>query len=250
MDNLKALAIDTSTELLSIAVMNGTERVWTHEEAGGAKSSAALLPAIHLLLEKAQLELAQLDAVIYGCGPGSFTGLRTTCAVAQGLVAAIEWGAVKKKIQAVPVNSLMATAEHAREQTGVQKVLVALDARMNEVYACAYVWNGASWHSVGAMDAISPTNLQLAQGFSLVGNAHLAYPEALMHLAEKAIFALPKAQAMLSLAPQLLANGCGGSAQEITPLYIRNKVALTTQEREALKQQRNEGESIGGAVGV
>lgn len=236
---LKLLAIDTSTEVLSIAVQDAQGQTWAHEAEGGAKSSAALLPAIQALMAQAQLRLAELDALVYGCGPGSFTGLRTTCAVAQGLVAATQWGAEKKQLPAIAVNSLMATAEDARLRTGVEHVVVALDARMGEVYTCQYVWRGHAWHAQSEIEACSPAALSLPAGYTLVGNAHSVYALELDQIGQNAIKAGPSAQAMVRLAPQLLADGQGRAAQEIVPLYIRNKVALTTDERQALKASQS-----------
>jgi tRNA threonylcarbamoyladenosine biosynthesis protein TsaB len=83
-DAVKLLAIDCSTERMSVALAQG-ERRWTHAGAGGAQASAALIPAIMGLLDEAQLPLKELDAIAFGQGPGAFTGLRTACAVAQGL---------------------------------------------------------------------------------------------------------------------------------------------------------------------
>ena len=232
---LKFLALDTSSEVLSIAVQDATGQIWTHDEAGGAKSSAVILPAIDALLAQAKLRLAELDALVYGCGPGSFTGLRTTCAVAQGLVAATQWGPLKKALPAIAVNSLIATAEHARVQTGAEQVVVALDARMSEVYTCQYLWREQRWHQECELAVCSPSALSVPAGYQLVGNAHSAYALELGESGHNAVTAGPNARAMLALAPQLLADGHAVAAQDIVPLYIRNKVALTTQERLALK---------------
>lgn len=235
MHALKLLAIDTSTELLSIAVQDAQGQTWVHEAEGGAKASAALLPAIHALMAQAKLRLAALDAVVYGCGPGSFTGLRTTCAVAQGLVAATQWGADPKNLPAIAVNALMATAEDARLSAGVEQVVVALDARMGEVYTCQYAWRAGVWQAESTMQACRPEAVTLPEGYVLVGNAHSAYALELDQIGHNAISAGPRALAMMGLAPHMLADGQGRAAQEIMPLYIRNKVAMTTEERLALK---------------
>ena len=97
---MKLLAFDTSTESMSIAVGDGV-RVWEHTGAGGAKASATLIPAILALLQEAGLALRQLDAIAFGRGPGSFTGLRTACSVAQGLA----FGAA---VKVLPVDTLHA----------------------------------------------------------------------------------------------------------------------------------------------
>ena len=81
---MKLLAFDTSTEIMSIAVAHDAQ-LWQHTGAGGAQASSTLIPAIQALMAQAGLRLEQLDAIVFGRGPGSFTGLRTACSVAQGL---------------------------------------------------------------------------------------------------------------------------------------------------------------------
>ena len=100
------LAFDTSTEQMSIAV-SVADRTWTHESAGGALASAGLIPAIFMLLSKADVSLHDLDAIAFGCGPGAFTGLRTACSVAQGLALG-----VNKPV--LPIGTLQTLAEDAR----------------------------------------------------------------------------------------------------------------------------------------
>ena len=103
----KFLAFDTSTDRLSIAVTDGA-RVWQHSGAGGAQASSTLIPAILALLAEAGLQLGELDAIAFGRGPGSFTGLRTACAVAQGLAFGARQGA---GMPVLPIDTLMAVAE-------------------------------------------------------------------------------------------------------------------------------------------
>ena len=127
---MKLLAFDTSTEAMSIAVAHGAQ-LWQHTGAGGAQASSTLIPAIQALMAQAGLRLEQLDAIAFGRGPGSFTGLRTACSVAQGLA----YGA---KVPLLPVDTLLAVAEEARHAFGAQQVVAALDARMEQVYAARY----------------------------------------------------------------------------------------------------------------
>ena len=101
---LKLLAFDTSTDRMSIALTDGA-RVWQHSGPGGALASTTLLPAILALLAEADLTLGQLDAVAFGRGPGSFTGLRTACSVAQGLAFGANQGA---GIPVLPIDTLRA----------------------------------------------------------------------------------------------------------------------------------------------
>ena len=142
---MNLLAFDTSTETLSIALAwqaGGQPRLLEHTGAGGARASATLIPAIQGLLARAGLAAAQLDAIVFGRGPGSFTGLRTACSVAQGLA----YGA---NVPVLPLDTLLAVAEEARARQGATQVVAVLDARMDEVYAAAYAWEGGGWRQHG-----------------------------------------------------------------------------------------------------
>jgi tRNA threonylcarbamoyladenosine biosynthesis protein TsaB len=230
MADLKLLAFDTSTETLFIAVQNGAAHARApldHQAAGGAQASAALVPAIQDLLARAGLQLAGLDAIVFGRGPGSFTGLRTACSVAQGLA----FGA---NVPVLPVDTLLAVAEDARERTGVDRVVAVLDARMDEVYCAAYAWEAGRWRQQGAFSLCKPEAVAVPAGWALAGNALLPYAGRFAHAGAQ-VEALPTARALLRLAPALLATGQAVPAAHALPLYIRDKVAQTTEERAALK---------------
>ena len=137
---MKLLALDTSAATMSLALRHG-EHVLEHTAVGGAQASLTLIAAVQDLMQRAGLRYEQLDAMVYGRGPGSFTGLRTACAVVQGLAFG---GAVK----VLPVDTLLAVAQEARKQALQQgldasRVLAALDARMGEVYAAYYDFNSS-----------------------------------------------------------------------------------------------------------
>ncbi|PIT83307.1 tRNA (adenosine(37)-N6)-threonylcarbamoyltransferase complex dimerization subunit type 1 TsaB [Limnohabitans sp. 15K] len=246
------LAFDTSTDVLSLAVARG-DQVWTQTLPGGAQASSGLIPAVLAMLAEADMPLASLDAIVFGRGPGSFTGLRTACAVAQGLA----FGA---DVLVLPVDTLLAVAEEARwaqVQAGLLApdahltVLALLDARMDEVYSAAYQWQPAHgqghWQAatplqVSAPENIpSPASLALPEGGTvlLAGNAFAAYGERLLpgQLTVSRCTALPTAAALLRLAPGLWAQGLAVPADQAMPLYIRDKVANTTAEREVMKAQ-------------
>jgi tRNA threonylcarbamoyladenosine biosynthesis protein TsaB len=225
--SLNLLAFDTSTEHLSVALAHADGRTWAHEGVGGAQSSATLIPAVQRLLAEAGLALAQLDAIVFGRGPGSFTGLRTACSVAQGLA----FGA---GVPVLPVDTLLAVAEAARMAHGATRVVAVLDARMDEVYAAAYEFDGTAWQCAQPPGLYKPEAVRVPPGWAVAGNAARAYPGRLPS-AVSAIDALPSAAALLSLAPALLAAGHATSADGALPLYIRDKVAQTTQERAAAK---------------
>ena len=241
------LAFDTSTDVLSLAVARG-DRVWTQTLPGGAQASSGLIPAVLAMLAEADMPLASLDAIVFGRGPGSFTGLRTACAVAQGLA----FGA---DLPVLPVDTLLAVAEEARFaqcQAGhlppdaPLTVLAMLDARMDEVYSAVYLWQPSSevdgrvqghWQEASPLQVSAPEKIPLPQGKAvlLAGNALAVYGARLPQGRHEV--ALPTAAALLRLAPDLWAKGLAVPADQAMPLYIRDKVANTTAEREAMKAQ-------------
>lgn len=232
---MNLLALDTSTDTLSIAVQKGGNGsgagLLERSAPGGAQCSTTLIPLIRELMGELGLSFDELDLIAFGRGPGSFTGLRTACSVAQGLA----FGARKGLgVPVLPVDSLLAVAEQARMEHGVDKVLAVLDARMDEVYAAAYRWDGGQWSSAGDYQLLAPQHVIVEPGFTVAGNAQAAYGERLAPDAPH-VRALPTAGAMLRLAPQLAASGTV-SAKEALPLYIRDKVAQTTAEREQARQ--------------
>ncbi len=230
---MKLLAFDTSTDRVSIAVQREAA-VWQHEAAGGALASSTLIPAIEALMAQAQLRYGQLDAIVFGRGPGSFTGLRTACAVAQGLA----YGA---GVPLLPVDTLLAVAEQARLQHAPQaptlQLLALLDARMGELYAAPYAWAEGRWLRTGDYRLARPDQLQVPSGHALAGNA-LALYDAQLPPAPRWP-AQPTAGALLRLAPALWAAGAAVPAEQALPLYIRDKVALTTEERAAAHPHRH-----------
>ncbi len=231
---LNLLAFDTSTEQLSVAVQRGADGPrWAHTGAGGAQASATLIPTVQALLAEAGLALRELRAIVFGRGPGSFTGLRTACSVAQGLA----WGA---GVPVLPVDTLLAVAEATRQSqadaNAALRVLALLDARMGEVYAADYAWSPAGgWQVLADAVVLPPESVAApAPGTLLAGNAATVYADRLPAAvrALPSVQVLPTADALLGLAPTLLAAGRAVPADQALPLYIRDKVALTTAERE------------------
>ncbi|GAB3366668.1 MULTISPECIES: tRNA (adenosine(37)-N6)-threonylcarbamoyltransferase complex dimerization subunit type 1 TsaB [Giesbergeria] len=225
---MNLLAFDTSTDTLSIAVAHGPA-LWQHSGPGAAQSSATLIPAIQHLLQEAGLTLEQLDAIVFGRGPGSFTGLRTACAIAQGLALGAGGG---RGLPVLPVDTLMAVAEEARQQYGCTQIVATLDARMNEVYHGHYQWQDATWQMPQDFGLCAPEAVPVPPGWTVAGNAQAAYGPRLAPQAAHAV-AWPTATALLRLAPALLAAGAGVPASQALPRYVRDKVAKTTAEREA-----------------
>ena len=226
---MNLLAFDTSTDVLSIAVQRGGPGAVPLEHAGpgGARASSTLIPAIQDLLARAGLRLTDLDAIVFGRGPGSFTGLRTACSVAQGLA----FGA---GVPVLAVDTLVAVAEDAHQREGVQQVVAVLDARMDEVYSACYGRRAGQWRQQGETVLSPPEALSVPPGWALAGNAFAAYGARLPAAAAR-IEALPSAAALLRVAPMLIGAGQAGPAANATPLYIRDKVAQTTAERAAAR---------------
>jgi tRNA threonylcarbamoyladenosine biosynthesis protein TsaB len=238
---MKLLAFDTSTDVMSIAISRDdgvAAGLWQHQGEGGAKASSGLIAGVLELMRQSGLELRELDAICFGCGPGSFTGLRTSCAVAQGL-------AFGSAVPVLPVNSLLAVAEEARHsalaaaQSG--RITALLDARMDEIYTATFAFDAGIWSELEPAALLKPEAVTLplprAADAAAAGNAFAVYGERLIGLPAAAarIQALPQATAMLRLAPQLLAQGKAVSAEHALPTYVRDKVAQTTAERAAIK---------------
>lgn len=232
---MKLLAFDTSTERMSVAVQTvsgGDTRCWRHEGAGGAQTSTRLIPCIEALMTDAGLGFGQLDAIVFGCGPGSFTGLRTACAVAQGLA----WGA---GVPVLPVDTLLAVAEQARftampTAPGCQ-VLALLDARMDELYWRRYAYRHGVWQALGTPALLPPEQVPAEPGDWLAGLVPEACAARLPAGVARPVSAPPTADALLRLAPALLAAGGALPAEQALPTYVRNQVAKTTLERAAGK---------------
>lgn len=228
------LGFDTSTELLAAGLQTPGGSLFTAQADGGAAASAALLPQIQTLLARAGLRFADLDAVAFGQGPGAFTGLRTACAVAQGI------GLATGK-PLLPIDSLLLVAEDARAQMAAGDVVVLMDARMDEVYGGRYRWQDGCWTAVQA-PALYPLAAlpglwrndarPMFAGSALVAfGARLGLPEGSLRCEVEQ----DRAAALMRLAVQAMAAGHGVDAADALPLYLRDKVALTTQEREAAR---------------
>lgn len=231
------LALDTATDTVHLALVQGAD-VRVRALPGGAQSSASLLPAIRALLDEAGLILRDLDAIAFGHGPGAFTGLRTACAVAQGL-------AVGADRPLLALDTLAALAESARQQgETAEAVWGVLDARMGEVYAARW-WRSADggWNADVPVALYSPAALAEAitqAPAPLAGNALTVQAEVLGPLAARLGLAtwpaaVPEGAALAVLARLAQARGAWIDPALALPLYVRDKVAQTTAEREALR---------------
>ena len=225
---MKILAFDTSSEYCSIALW--LERDILGEEVlAGQRHSELVLPMVSRMLGETGLTLTQLDGIAFGSGPGSFTGLRIACGIAQGLAC----GA------GLPVIGI-GTLEALAQQAGGTRVIVALDARMQEIYHAAYrkvldEWQAVSEPTLCLPQDAPPIQIQ-EQDWTGCGSGFDMYPEVLHSRYEGYLNHIirgvrPDARAIVQLAAPRFARGQGVDPADAAPLYIRNKVALKEKER-------------------
>ncbi len=248
---LKLLAFDTASEWCSAALLIDGAVSFRAVHAG-QKHSELLTPMLGELLAEAGLSYRQLDGLAFGCGPGSFTGLRIACGVAQGL-------ALGADLPVLGVSTLEALAEEAgnphpqplsrsRERGAssspsgraferADEVLACLDARMHEVYAALYQREGLGWRALVGPVVCPPQAAPLPESATCIGAGpgFAAYPALrermegrLVHIVSDAI---PHARAIARLAAPRFAAGEFGAPETAEPLYVRNKVALKVSER-------------------
>lgn len=223
---MNILALDTSTEHCSVALWRDGV-VHEHAARAGQAHSAILIGMADGVLAEGGLRLAMLDGIAYGQGPGSFTGLRIACAVAQGL-------AFPSDIPLAGIGTLHAMALAC----GAAKVMCCLDARMQEIYHAAYVRQGDVYIEVSAPRVCAPAIAPElpGDGWTGCGSGFAAYRDVLQQRYGAALATIddavyPHAGDIARLAAPLFAAGRGIRAEEAAPLYIRDKVALKTVER-------------------
>lgn len=216
---MRFAAFETSTEWCSVALWRDGEIAALERRAGNRHSELAL-PMLERLLAGAAMTAAQLDALAFGAGPGSFTGLRIACGLAQGLAFAA----------GVPVIGV-STLEAMAEESGAARVVACLDARMHEVYYAALEKHAGRWNEVvevrcvppGAVPQMGDDWAGCGSGFAVYGNLGLSRVLPEVH---------PSAIAVARLAGPRLAAGEGVDASLAAPIYVREKVAFTKAELE------------------
>jgi tRNA threonylcarbamoyladenosine biosynthesis protein TsaB len=225
---MKILALDTSTEYCSVALWrDGT--VDAREAHAGQRHSELLLPMVDELLGRHGIAVRDLDGIAFGEGPGSFTGLRIGCGVTQGLA----FGA---GLRVVGVSTLLALAEAARPERAV----CCLDARMGEIYHAAYARSGTGWRAVHAPSLCAPADTPPLPAGSWTGcgsgfGAHRAALERRYDGRLSAIMpeVFPHARDIARLAAGEFEAGRTVAAEQAVPVYLRDRVALKTDERTA-----------------
>jgi tRNA threonylcarbamoyladenosine biosynthesis protein TsaB len=230
---VRVLALDAATEASSVALLSNGELVVRIVDSG--KSSAQqLLSLVEEVLAEGQVSLAMLDGIAASIGPGAFTGVRISVAVAQGLA----FGA---GLQVVPVTTLEALALQVLQQPGVALACLAcLDARMGEVYWGCFTADAARGViESGALKVGPPASVASGlEGRHIgIGRGFSAYPELAqipgVEIHSGNNLALPNAREFAKLGALRLAAGGGLDPADLKPLYLRDKVALTEAERAA-----------------
>lgn len=218
----KILVIDTSTEACSAALIADNSLIQRFEVSPRGHSKK-ILPMVEALLAEAKLTLAELDAIAYGRGPGSFTGVRIGSGIMQGL-------ALGSEKPVLPISTLAAMAQQAIEQSGAEHVLAAIDARMGEVYWGHYQNVDGLAVLVNEEQVIAPGELSAlnldAPEYVAVGTAWETYPE-LTQLANIRVdtnILYPAASAMAALASASWQAGEGIDVADAKPVYLRDKV--------------------------
>jgi tRNA threonylcarbamoyladenosine biosynthesis protein TsaB len=215
---MRFAAFETSSEWCSVAISVRGE-IAALERRAGHRHSELALPMLEDLLKNAGLRIEQLDAVAFGAGPGSFTGLRIACGLTQGL-------ALAHGLPVIGISSLEAIAQ----ESGGARVVACIDARMREVYYAALERVPTGWREVIPAQCVAPQAaprppgegwIGAGSGFAAYGNLGLSKVLAEVH---------PTAMAVAQLAAPRLAAGEGVDAALAAPRYVRDKVAFTQEE--------------------
>lgn len=224
---MRILAIDTATEACSAALWN-TGEICAHFELCPREHTQRILPVVQDILSQSGVTLAELDALAFGRGPGSFTGVRIGIGIAQGL-------ALGAELPMIGVSTLATMAQGAFRKSGATRVLAAIDARMGEVYWAEYVrdeqgiWHGEESEAVLKPEAVKARLMQLSGEWVTVGTGWPAWPDMAADATHLTItdgeVLLPAAEDMLPIAVYLLEQGKTVAVEKAEPKYLRNEVA-------------------------
>lgn len=223
--SLRILAIDTATESCSVAVWNEGV-VASRFEISPREHTQKILPMVKSALEEANLTLQSFDALAFGRGPGSFTGVRIGVGVAQGI-------ALGAELPMIGISSLATMAEGVFRTTGIKQVLVAIDARMGEIYCAQYqrndegIWLGEETEAVMKPEHFVEALQSTTGTWAMAGTGWQAYTElkeTLPFTVVETDITLPAAQDMLPLAVTAWHEGKATRVEEAEPVYLRNEV--------------------------
>ena len=227
---MKLLALDTTQEFCSVALSYNASLIY-REEFAPRTHTELILPQVESVLAEAGLVLTQLDAIAFGRGPGSFTGLRIAAGITQGL-------ALGADVPVVPVSSLAAMAQGVyREDPEATHICAAFDARINEVYWGCYTSADDVMHSVTSESVDDPSDVRLPEQekWLAIGSGWKAYPDMLQRLEGQVsgslVNTVPLARDIVPLARKMYLQGKQLNADQAIPVYLRHKVAKTVAER-------------------
>lgn len=217
---MKILAFDTSSHICSIALLID-DKIFSQQNNVTEKQAQVILTEIDLLLKSQNTTLNQLDAIAFGCGPGSFTGARIAASIAQGLSYAL-------KLPVIPISSLKALAYSAYLEYGWDKLIVGVDARMDEVYWGTYAVIDEVISLIGEEYIDKPENMLMPKTgeWCGVGNAWEIYQERIPYQSlQKDSARTPSARAIAHLAQIEFEAGALLQPHQALPVYLRNNVA-------------------------
>ena len=230
---MKLLAFETATEACSVAVYVDGE---VHErfDLAPRRHAELALPWAEAVLAEAGIARSQLDAIAVGRGPGAFTGVRLAIAIAQGIALGLDR-------PLLPVSTLAALASRA----GGERVAAAIDARMGEVYLGLFRREGDALRALAGEVVVAPAAASVPEGdgWHAVGTGFAAAEGALQarfggRLATVDAAALPHAADVARLGAIAFARGEAVPPERVEPAYLRNNVALTLAEQQALRAAR------------
>ena len=215
---MKLLALDTATERCSVALLVD-ERVIDRAAETPRGHADLVLPMVNDVLAEAGLTLRQLDGLAYGRGPGAFTGVRIAVGVAQGLA----YGA---QLVTVGISDLAAVAQQFAGAGA--RILVCMDARMNEVYWCRFEATPDALVRPTTPERVDrPEAVEAADATIFAGTGFSAYPQLAARRAGIAVHdaVLPHAREIARLGAAELRAGRGEPAERAQPVYLRDQVA-------------------------
>lgn len=224
---LNILCIDSSTEACSVAVLNKQSDIHKIFMLAPREHTMKILPTVEQVINEAQLSLSDIDVIVYGRGPGSFTGVRIGISVAQGLAFGLD-------IKMVGVSTLQAMAQEALAKDNSESVYTAIDARMGEVYFAHYVNQNGLMVLQGKEEVIKPDDLiaqykntnALSKNSALVGTGWATYPALTEYFAECHVVDIlyPNAAFMLPEAASLIVKNSAVDPEFAVPVYLRDTV--------------------------
>lgn len=229
---MNLLALETSTEACSVA-LHTAEGLFSRHQIAPRQHAALALPWVSELLAEAGIGRSDLHGVAVGRGPGAFTGVRLGVSLAQGLALALD-------VPVLPVSTLEALAMQAGAGEG-EHVISVMDARMDEAYWCSYRMRAGVPVALAAEALSAPETIGLegegwhgvGTGFAMQGG--LLATRLARQLRHCDANALPTAAAVARLAMPRLLRGEGLAAEQLEPAYLRNNVALTLAQQQALR---------------